>query len=160
MNLDALCPALATELGYGWITRSGLGYTTRFCVILSARGQRVAQGVVGRRAQLTDVAPGAGFQVSPATLRQAAEQAHQISAAIGKSEPKVSSACLPAASAHSGWHFGRALTAAVPGWEGRLRQQSSAVSAAGGKLTTAASSYEAIDKSVRSIVDAIAHAIS
>lgn len=109
---------------------------------------------------MTDVAPGVGFEVNPATLRHAAEQAHQISAAIGKSEPKVSSACLPAASAHSGWQFGRALTAAVPGWEGRLRQQSSAVSAAGGKLTTSASNYEAVDKRVSAIVDAIAHAIS
>jgi hypothetical protein len=106
---------------------------------------------------MAEVASGAGgsFQVNRGTLRQAAEQADEISQAIGKLESDVSSACLPAASAHSGWDFGRALAAAVPRWEGHLRQQSSAVSAAGGKLTKSASNYEAVENDLTARAQAI-----
>jgi hypothetical protein len=96
---------------------------------------------------MAEVASGAGgsFQVNRGTLRQAAEQADEISQAIGKLESGVSSACLPAASAHSGWRFGQALAAAVPSWQSHLRQQSSAVSAAGGKLTRSADNYAIVE---------------
>ncbi len=102
---------------------------------------------------MTEVASGAGgsLLVNRGTLWQAAEQADEISRAIGKLESDVSSACLPAASAHSGWDFGRALAAAVPRWEGHLRQQSSAVSATGGKLTKSANNYEAVEKGLVAI---------
>ena len=103
------------------------------------------------------VAPdgGGGFQVNRGTLRQAAEQTGQISQAIGKLGPEVSSACMPAASAHSGWRFGRALAAAVPRWEGHLRQRSSAVSAAGGKLTKSADNYETVENGLTARAQAV-----
>jgi hypothetical protein len=106
---------------------------------------------------MAEVASGAGgsFQVNRGTLRQAAQQADQISDAIGRLDPEISSACLPAASAHSGWDFGRALAAAVPRWEGHLRQQSSAVSATGGKLTKSAKNYKAVENDLTARVQAI-----
>lgn len=93
------------------------------------------------------VPPGGGgsFQVNRGTLRQAAEQADEISQAIGKLESDVASACIPVAAAHSGWRFGQALATIVPSWEGHLRQQKSAVSATGGKLTKSADNYEAVE---------------
>jgi predicted trehalose synthase len=96
---------------------------------------------------MAEVAPGAGasFQVNRGTLRQAAEEAGQISQDIGKLGSDVSSACVPAASAHSGWRFGQALAAAVPRWESHLRQQSSAVSTAGGKLAKSADNYATVE---------------
>jgi hypothetical protein len=106
---------------------------------------------------MADATSGASgsFQVNRGTLREAAVQADQISDAIGELEPEISAACLPAASAHSGWDFGRALAAAVPRWKGHLGQQSSALSAAGGKLAKSADNYEAAEKGVCAHVRAI-----
>jgi hypothetical protein len=96
---------------------------------------------------MDDVAPGGAgsLQVNRATLEQAAEQAGQVSHAVGRLAADVSPACSPAVSAHSGWGFGRALSAVVPVWERHLHRQSLAVSAAGEKLTRSAAAYANVE---------------
>lgn len=96
---------------------------------------------------MDDLAPGGAgpLQVNRGTLRKAAEQAGQVSHAVGRLAADVSPACSSAAAAHSGWQFGRGLTAVVPSWERHLRQQSLAVSAAGEKLSSSADTYAGVE---------------
>jgi hypothetical protein len=106
---------------------------------------------------MADISSGAGgsLQVRRSTLRQAAEQAGQISQAVAVLAADVPAACSPAAAAHSGWRFGGALLALVPAWERHLRQQSSAVSAAGGKLARSADTYAGVENDLVARAQAI-----
>jgi hypothetical protein len=88
---------------------------------------------------------GGSLQVSRSALRQAAGDAAQVSAAVGKLAGEVDGACLPAASAHAGWQFGQALAALAPAWQQHLHGQSASVSAASGNLTTSADNYETVE---------------
>ncbi len=99
-------------------------------------------------------------QVSPGSVRSAGEQATQISQAIRKLVPEVSSACSPAASAHNGWQFGATLDRLIPRWETHLAQQASAVSAAGSKLTGTATVYTTTEDGLVSRVHAVSGLVS
>lgn len=85
------------------------------------------------------------LRVKGGALGQAAEQVEQISQTVGRLAAEVPPACSAAAAAHSGWQFGRALSAAVPAWERHLHQQSSAVSATGVKLNKSAANYAQVE---------------
>ena len=106
---------------------------------------------------MADVSSGAGgsLQVRRSALRQAAEQAGQISQAVAVLAADVPAACSPAAAAHPGWRFGGALLALVPAWERHLRGQSSAVSAAGGKLARSADTYAGVENDLVARAQAI-----
>lgn len=97
---------------------------------------------------MAELAAGGGglVEVHRGALRQAAEQASGVSGAIGKLAGDVGTACSPAAAAHSGWRFGKALAGLVPVWEGHLHGQSSAVSAASGKLSSSQARYSAAEE--------------
>jgi hypothetical protein len=105
---------------------------------------------------MADISSGAGgsLQVRRSTLRQAAEQAGQISQAVAVLAADVPAACSPAA-AHPGWRFGGALLALVPAWERHLRQQSSALSTAGGKLARSADTYAGVENDLVARAQAI-----
>jgi hypothetical protein len=105
---------------------------------------------------MAEAATGGGaLQVHRATLKQAAEQSDQISRAIGQLVADVSPACSPAASAHSGWQFGKALGAVVPHWQRHLAERASAVAAAGGKLASSAANYTTVENDLVTRAQAI-----
>ena len=106
---------------------------------------------------MADVVPrvAGSLQVNRGTLELAAEQADQISQAVGRLAADVSPACSSAASAHSGWQFGKALGAVVPHWQRHLAQRASAVAAAGGKLTSSAANYTTVENDLVARAQAI-----
>jgi hypothetical protein len=106
---------------------------------------------------MAEVAPGASgsLQVNRDTLKQAAEQSDRISRAIGQLAADVSPACALAASAHSGWQFGKALGAVVPHWQRHLAQRASAVAAAAGKLASSAANYATVENDLVARAQAI-----
>jgi len=107
---------------------------------------------------MAELSAGTGglLEVHYSALSRAADQASGISGAIGTLADMVPPACSPVVTAHSGWRFAGALSALVPAWEGRIRGQSSAVSAASAKLVSAHARYAAAEDHLVASAKAVA----